>query len=177
MNNRVGNGWIMYLDDDDVLLDDKAVSKMVSKITSENDVIFWRCKFDFCKRVIPSDEHFGSKPVCCDISGIGFMFHSKFVDQVKWGYWKRADYRVANKLYKIGNPKYINEILTGVQTEAHAGKIVDKKSQNIKGVPMTNHTVRYESLSRKFGAIGSENVMEKYLAEILQRQGYIKIIE
>lgn len=175
MNKTVDNGWIMYLDDDDMLLNPNAISNIVSNITSDNDVIFWRCEFG--NKTIPSDLNYGKRPVCCDVSGIGFIFHSKFVKQIEWGYWKRGDFRVANKLYKIGNAKFINEVLTGIQTEPHAGKIVDKKEQLVNGKPMSNHVVMCESLHRKFGVVGSEHPMEKHLAEILQRQGYVKIIQ
>lgn len=174
MNKRVDNGYIMYLDDDDTLIDHRAISKIISNVTTDNDIIFWRCKFG--SRIIPSNENYGKSPVCCDISGVGILFNKKFINDIEWGYWKRGDFRVANKLYNKGNAKFINEVLTGIQTEAHGGKIVDKKKENINGQSVTNHIVRYESCHRKFGAVGSESVMEKYLAEVLEKQGYIKIL-
>jgi hypothetical protein len=135
LTQKVWNGYIMYLDDDDRLITETAVEDMVREI-EKSDVLFWRV--DLKRRIIPSDngwEKLKSKiPTVCDISGIGFMFHSKFKNYIDWGYWKRGDYRVAKKLCSLGKIKLFDKQLTGVQTRPHRGAVPDKSEPIYKEV-------------------------------------------
>lgn len=132
LTQKVGNGYIMYLDDDDHFITHTAVEDMVREI-EKSDVIFWRVNFK--KLSIPSNdgwEKLKSKiPTVCDISGIGFMFHSRFKNYIDWGYWKRGDYRVAKKLCSMCKIKLLDKELTGVQTRPHRGS-VPAKSETIQ---------------------------------------------
>lgn len=131
MTSRVGNGYVLYLDDDDKLMSNDAIEKMVSEIRSEDSIIFWKTAFA-CGRIVPEEDNWtkmknGQGPTICDVSGIGFMFHSKYRNEIEWGYWKRGDYRVAQKLHSICKDEiFIDEILTGIQEVPHAGLVVDK---------------------------------------------------
>lgn len=132
LTQKVGSGWIMYLDDDDMLTDRTAIEKIVNSITSEDDLIYWRMKYK--NLLIPSQKSWnimlsGGAPTVCDVSGIAFMFHSKYKTEVEWGYWKRGDFRVANTLDALCTNKiYIDEALTGTQDVEHGGQLIDKKA-------------------------------------------------
>jgi hypothetical protein len=121
----------MYLDDDDMLREKDAIEQIVKSIKSEDDLILWRVRFP-TGMLIPDDEQWykienGALPVVKCISGIGFCFHSKFKNQIEWGFWKRGDYRVIKKLYSLCNSKiFINLALTRIQEIPHSGKITDK---------------------------------------------------
>lgn len=123
LNNAVKSGWILYLDDDDTLTQNTSLAKIISSIKSEDDLLLWKVQFP--QRIIPSDDNFGKAPVCKDISGIGFMFHSKHLPHVFWDTYKQADYRIIAKLYDLLNPVWIDDILTESKG-AGAGKAQDK---------------------------------------------------
>lgn len=130
MQQHCPEGYIIAMDDDDKFTEPHAVSKMVEAANGMTDaVVFWRCSFP--GRVIPSDTNWGKAPVVCDISGIGFMYHTRHVPQLEWGYWKRADYRVAAKLWDIAESKiFLNFVLTGLQDYPGRGVKGDKRKDS-----------------------------------------------
>jgi hypothetical protein len=121
MAEHVKEGWVMYLDDDDVFLQDDAVETALENVENEDDLLIWRV--DINGEIIPSDENFGKDVVVCDISGIGFMFHSKHLP-VDWGCWSLGDYRVVSSLEKKLNVKWIDRVLTGTQGKPNRGRRV-----------------------------------------------------
>src|ERR1035437_3338427 len=130
LTQKVGNGWILYQDDDDTFTDPQAIERIVSQIRDENDLIYWRLKFP-CDVIIPNDESwskmlYGSEPILFNIGGGGFLFHCSKAKEISWGYWKRGDYRVTKKLHEICTRKiFLNEVLNGVQDISNSGKIQD----------------------------------------------------
>jgi len=178
---KVGSGWIIYIDDDDCLLIPNAISKIVSQIKTNDDLILWRAKFPI-DRLIPSDENWKKNPVVCDISGIGFCFHSQFKDKIKWGFWKRGDFRVAKKLYELcKSKKYINFAFTGVQDVPHSGQIIDKTMNIIKEIISENMTlvkvivIKEKDGENKFANMGEIMTLEQSTADVLIRKGLVKV--
>ena len=116
---EVKDGWVMYLDDDGIFTIPESAVKIMTAITNRNSLILWRVMVS--NRSIPNDENFGNKPVCKDICGTGFLFHSKHLKSVRWTQWKRADYRVVAHLYEKLNPKWIDLVLTKNQRSTGTG--------------------------------------------------------
>lgn len=127
LGQSVKSGYVMYFDDDDKLVSKNSIESIIKNIDSEDDLIFWRVKFN--DRLVPEDNYWnamlsGGAPTCYHISGGGFCFHSKYLSQIEWGYWKMGDYRVSNKLHSLcKNKKYINSTITGLQDFPNGGKI------------------------------------------------------
>jgi len=118
LQDEVNDGFVMYLDDDDILYSTESLKLMTNSIQTENDLIFWRVKFP--NRLVPSDKNFNNRPKMRDISGIGFAFHIKY--KTLWEPFKRGDFRVANFLYdRIPNKRFLNKIITGLQREVEDG--------------------------------------------------------
>ena len=130
MAKRCPEGYIIALDDDDMFTSPHAVSMVVEAANGRTDaVVFWRCNFP--GRVIPADTNWEKAPVVCDISGIGFMYHTRHVHQLEWGYWKRADYRIAAKLWDIAESKiFLNFVLSGLQDYPGRGVKGDKRNDS-----------------------------------------------
>ena len=129
LGSYVKNGFIMYLDDDDIFTNDKSVENLVKNINSRDDLIFWRVQFPD-GIIIPEDDYFRKEPVYCHISGIGFAFHKKYIDFAQWDGWKGSDYAVATKLYNaVPNKVYIGEVLTGLQRNTGWGGQGDQKDK------------------------------------------------
>ena len=121
MYEKVENGWVMFLHDDDQLMKKDSVSTIVKHISDEDEMLFWRVQFPGAL-VLPKYIHFGKRPVCGNLTAIGFMFHSKYKDDAKWDNYSIGDYRVADALYdKIPNKVHINKVLTGLQRSNSGG--------------------------------------------------------
>jgi hypothetical protein len=164
MQDKVSDGIIMYLDDDDEFANTKAIANIVKEYKKGKELIFWKVKS--LDRIIPSDKNWKKRPVNCDISGIGFAFDSKYKNHAKWEPYKRGDFRIANKLYdKIKKRAYINEVLTQTQNGQHAG--ANKDLPSIK--PTTN---RWYITSNGGYWLGDESIGNKKILK-----GEMKLID
>ena len=118
LHKYVKEGWIMYLDDDDKFANSNALQIIVNNIENENKMIMWRV--DINSTIVPDNQHFGRiEPG--NISGIGFMFHSKHLP-VDWVAWNFGDYRVMSKLAEKLQQKWINLVLTQTQGRPNYGQ-------------------------------------------------------
>jgi len=107
--NGVKDGWIMFLDDDDVFMSSESVSKIMSRVVDENSLMLWKVKAG--NQIIPK-RCFGKTPLMSDVSGIGFMFHSKHVANAQWPDRRGGDFKVISHLYNMLKPVWIDEVLT-----------------------------------------------------------------
>lgn len=116
------NGWCLFLDDDDELLINPEFIK------DENNIYLYRV--DIKIRIVPSDFHFGQKPIRNDISGLGIIFHSS--QMVEWKPQRCGDYDFISELYQKYNSVWINEVISRTQTGGNFGKRNDiiKKIKN-----------------------------------------------
>jgi glycosyltransferase involved in cell wall biosynthesis len=135
LQDKVNDGFVMCLDDDDELYDTDSLTKLVNSISSDDDFIMWRVKFP--NRLVPSDDNFGKPPVVKDVSGIGYSYHIK--NKEKWEPYKRGDYRIAKKLYnKCRNRVFLNEVITKLQRD-----VEDGFGRRDDIVPIDNNNIRY----------------------------------
>lgn len=119
------DGWVMGLDDDDCFIEISAIKQVLSKIESEDDLLLWKVKFGDV--TIPSEETFGKNIVPKDISGIGFMCHSKHLREIEMEPFRRADYRLIKSLSEKLTVRWIDKVLTGPQDgECGMGTKTDK---------------------------------------------------
>jgi hypothetical protein len=131
MMQHVKNGFIVYLDDDDMFTSPSSLETLAGHISGKDNLLFWRVQFPDGK-LIPEDEYFRKPPQFWQIDTIGFAFHSKYITHAQWEGWKGGDYAVATKLYQVVPQKiYINQILTALQRIEGGGgfgKADDKKN-------------------------------------------------
>lgn len=122
-------GYIMYLDDDDVYQDNQSLEFIVSKIQTENDLLFWKVQFPH--RVVPAPSKFRQPPELTQVDTVGFMFPVKY--RVDWEPFSNGDFRVAKQLYKnVPFKRYIDKILTKVQRNVKLGRgLRDDKKDNV----------------------------------------------
>jgi hypothetical protein len=123
LQEKIKTGLILIMDDDDCYCDNKAIEKIVNEYKKGNDLIFWRVQISK-GMIIPEPEKLGLEPELYKMSMIGFAYDSKY--KPKFLPYKRADYRVARKLWneidKIGT---INQVLACTQDGAHYGQATD----------------------------------------------------
>lgn len=129
LTEKVKEGLILYLDDDDMYTSKTAISQIVKAYKEGSELVFWQVKIG--DRIIPDEDNFGNAPCLFQLSGIGFAFDSKYKSLAKWEPFKRGDYRVADKLYKhIEKKNYIKEILSEAQEGSHFGAPIDQRILN-----------------------------------------------
>jgi glycosyltransferase involved in cell wall biosynthesis len=111
MMDRVKEGWVMFLDDDDIFINQDSVRKIVKHIKSDDDFLIWRGQFP--RAIIPG-PYFGKGIVMGDIGSFNYMFHSKHIWAAQWDEVKESDYRVAMKMSRLLKTKWIDEVLVKI---------------------------------------------------------------
>lgn len=121
LKENVKEGWIMFLDDDDMFLDKRSIEDIVSIIKSEDDLIFWRVKFP--ERIIPEKQLFVKKVIAINhFSMIGFMYNKKYDDYAKFDYFSGGDFFFIKQLIpKVPNSLWIDKVFTGIQRKDRMG--------------------------------------------------------
>lgn len=117
----VKEGWISYLDDDDVYTSENSISDLACEIKegSEDTFHLFRVKREarFKENLIPSDKFFryhvaGHPIIMGEIGGACICFHSKYKEYTQWGHWAGDDYRTVKVLEKvIPHKNFINKVL------------------------------------------------------------------
>ena len=103
-------GWIMYLDDDNLFLQPHAVTELMSRVRAKNELLLFR---SLLGRPTPSDRNFG-KIVMGDIDASGFMFHSNHIDLTRWSNLRCGDYWTASSLGEHLKSRWIGEAYIGM---------------------------------------------------------------
>jgi len=105
--DNVDDGWIMFLDDDDILCNERALEEIVSYIKNEDTIAYWQMLFpDGGLSTVQTFSR--GTPVLCDIGSPCFLFHSKWKHYSWWDQWKCSDFRFVTRLHQnIPNKEWI----------------------------------------------------------------------
>ena len=126
--NQVTEGWIMFLDDDDILNDINSINTIVSHIENNDQLLIWKVKK--LGKTIPN-KSFKKKPISGDITSNSFLFHSKYISIAQWDNKSAGDFRVVNKLFNYPNINtiWIDNVLAKVNNldGMGRGKQIDKR--------------------------------------------------
>jgi len=109
--SQVTDGWVMFLDDDDIFVDDSTIKQVMESDLTENDLIIWKGQIH--NKIIPSYS-FGKGIALTDIGSFCFMFHSNHTWAAQWDEVKESDFRVALKLARLLNIKWVDKVVTKV---------------------------------------------------------------
>jgi glycosyltransferase involved in cell wall biosynthesis len=122
---EVEDGWVMFLDDDDNFVNEGSLKEICNHLNDENSLIIWKLIID--DAILPTKQCFGNYPIPYEISGIGFMFHSKYLNLAQWDSWGAGDFRVIHNLFNnVKNTVWIDKVLTKTQDGTHLGNGKDK---------------------------------------------------
>ena len=93
--DKVRDGWILFLDDDNMLAQSDSLKKMNNQIKTENDIIFWKVKLGE-HIIFPNiyDIQLG------EIDITGFCFHSKYKKESRWLAENGSEFYYVNLLLK-----------------------------------------------------------------------------
>jgi len=100
VKHLITDGWVMYLDDDDLFNKETALDEIKDIINNvdEDTIIYWQMVYEN-GMVLPQIINSKNPP---RIGGIGspcFTFHSKWIKYAQWDGWKCSDFRVINSLH------------------------------------------------------------------------------
>ncbi len=101
--NKVKNGWILFLDDDDMLIHEGVLEELVNTIKNlTNDtLILWQTRYPD-GRLLPEKELFQKHEIKYEnIDTACFGFHSDFRKCAKWDAYRGADYRFLKNLESL----------------------------------------------------------------------------
>jgi hypothetical protein len=106
--DSVHKGWIIFLDDDDELINEHAISTIVSHLEDEDTMLFWQMQYTNGSK-LPDQQSFDTKtPRIFKIGSPCFMIHEKWKGTARWDSFKCADARYIEKIFaKIPNSKWI----------------------------------------------------------------------
>ncbi len=111
----VKEGWIVFLDDDDMLLNKTVLEELVEKIKEVNQdtLLIWQTRYPD-GRLLPDAKIFQQKKIQFQqIDTACFAIHSRYRKAVKWSAWRGADFKYVEKISTvIPNQKWIQKPFT-----------------------------------------------------------------
>jgi hypothetical protein len=112
LHGQVDKGWIMYLDDDNLLLDPYGIALALIHAKSRDEVILWRFKGG---RYVPHERNYGLKRVeRGDIDSGNVLYHSSHASLAQWGSTRCGDFRTIDALTKQLDVRWLNRTVVGV---------------------------------------------------------------
>ena len=129
----VTEGWVLYLDDDDMLENEDAIKRLnaIARRGDEDTLHIFNGIFSGDKK-LPSDKGVqyilkGVEPPYGHIGGRCFMFHSKWLTDDLWDEWSCSDARAIGRLLAKGlKAVYTPTTITKIQSRAGNGERNDK---------------------------------------------------
>lgn len=135
---KVSEGWIMFLDDDDRLFHNKVIEELVEKIrkVDEDTLIIWQMRYPNGKVVPPNNAIYEQKIEINKIGSPCVLFHSKYKNKAKWDTYKRSDYRFIKQLADIIPKKlFIKKVYIQLNNFGDFGKRNDISARKVEKMP------------------------------------------
>lgn len=108
---KINEGWILILDDDDYLIDNNSIQSMVNEIKSNTDLLIFQMKYP-TGNLLPPLTEMNAKPRLGRIGSPCILVHSGIAKTIKWDGWKCGDYRFISKVWdKTKDKRYIKRPL------------------------------------------------------------------
>jgi|688.fasta_scaffold119904_3 hypothetical protein len=112
--DKVNDGWIIFLDDDDMFSTNDSLKIINNKIINNNQFIYWGVKLGTNTIIYPPNIN---NVEVCKISGIGFCFHAHYKNLSRWVSARCSDFVFVKKLLESNKFETIGikSILTQTQ--------------------------------------------------------------
>ena len=110
--SEVEDGYIVFLDDDDIYTSPNVLSKIANYLT-EDRLLAWKTKLPY--GIVPQDWAFNAPfLIPTQICSIAYAFHSKHKWAAQWDHVKEADFRCAQRLSRLIGVMWLDEVLSEV---------------------------------------------------------------
>ena len=128
----VEDGWIMHLDDDDILASPEAIEQLAKELTDPDEIVLFQGKFVSgikpSTKIGESSVQAGVSPGYGQIGGRCFAFHSSKAWDVQWDQWSAGDLRVLQQLFFLcDKKKFVPLLVTDTIDGHHNGNLKDKE--------------------------------------------------
>ena len=126
--NKVRDGWIMFMDDDDMYSDNSALDLIAASLGNESSMLVWRLRFPD-GRYVPAVNYMGKTPFTRkQIAMPCFAFHSKWKNLIRFDGQRAGDFRMANHLQQFLEVKWLDLTLVKLDNFGNVGRPVDLKN-------------------------------------------------
>lgn len=126
--DQVTEGWIMFMDDDDLYADNTAFELITAFLGDENSMLVWRLCFPDGRHV-PALDYMGKTPFTRkQIAMPCFAFHSKWKNRVRFDGQRAGDFRMANQLQQFLKVIWLDHALVMLDNFGNVGRTVDLKN-------------------------------------------------
>lgn len=102
--DKVEDGWVLFLDDDDNLYHSKVLEELIHTIQenfNEDTMYIWQMRYPD-GRVLPTSQQIKNKIIKKNSIGSPcYLFHSKYKDLVRWDAYKASDFRFLEQLLNL----------------------------------------------------------------------------
>lgn len=117
--DKVDNGYIIFLDDDDCFTHKYVLNIISDNINSEEDFLIWKfLRSD--KLIYPEDIH---NIKLGEIDTTSVCFHSKYKNNARWWNKQYGDYNFYNQLLKSNNIKFNIKFIDSILTQCDLDEI------------------------------------------------------
>lgn len=101
---HINEGYIVYLDDDDVYSTKDSIKTISEKIKDKGEDTLYVWRFFHHGRIVPQDEFYWRleikhPPILYEVGSGGVCFHSKYKKHTRWDEWGGGDYRTIKCLW------------------------------------------------------------------------------
>lgn len=152
MMERVKDGWIMHLDDDDTFKSKNSLAG-IAKHVDKVSLTLWKAGRMGSDKTIPMAEDFG-KIVAGKISGIAFAFYHHHKYMAQWEPWRRGDYRVIKRLSERLKPKWVDAVYTIIGSAPPEKGTRERVSENVE-----SRSKRVDAINAQVAARKASRVM------------------
>lgn len=125
---EVEEGWIIFLDDDDRLINDHAIEEIVNELNqvSKNTLLIWKMRYPDGKLLPPEDHMDRGIIKMGHIGAPCFTFHSKHKGKAFWDCWKTGDFFFLRQLFQqMKHKKWIKKPYIQLNNSGNFGQRED----------------------------------------------------
>jgi glycosyltransferase involved in cell wall biosynthesis len=111
--DEVESGWVYFIDDDDLFIDENSLQTIYDNLSSPNLIHIFRVDFQNLRAQLPRSS-FGKKPTRGDIGTPCFVLHSSVAKRFKWKDVRCGDFFYINEIANslgIENIKWVNKVI------------------------------------------------------------------
>ncbi len=117
--DKVNLGWIMFLDDDDILINKFSIQTIINNLPDTPSILIFKTEYSDSTK---PDKFFKKNIVKGDITSNCFIFHSSLKKNAYWNDKKGSDYFFLNKLSQKSEIFWLNQVLTKVNNQYIMGR-------------------------------------------------------
>ena len=124
---NVTDGYVMFLDDDDMLIDNTVLEQINNSIVDEDTILFWKMRYPN-GNTLPRVHGEFITPMLGNIGSPCFLVHVKWAKKFTWDGWKCGDFRYIKKVFdEVPKFKWLDKTFIQLNNHGDHGNKNDLK--------------------------------------------------